>query len=140
MTDVCGVRVGDHADFEKTVTAEDILKFAEVTGDTNPLHSDPEYARKTRFGECIAHGMLSAGFISAVLGTKLAPNACAIYLSQSLRFMRPVKVGDTIRATVEVKGVEPEKRTLTLETECFNQKDELVTKGEAVIMLDPVNA
>jgi len=140
MTDVCGVRVGDHADFEKTVTAEDILKFAEVTGDTNPLHSDPEYARKTRFGECIAHGMLSAGFISAVLGTKLAPNACAIYLSQSLRFMRPVKIGDTIRATVEVKGVEPEKRTLTLETECFNQKDELVTKGEAVIMLDPVNA
>jgi 3-hydroxybutyryl-CoA dehydratase len=140
MTDVCGVRVGDHADFQKTVTAEDIVKFGEVTGDTNPLHSDPEYARKTRFRECIAHGMLSAGYISAVLGTKLAPHACAIYLSQSLRFMRPVKVGDTIRATVEVKGVEPEKRTLTLETECFNQNDELVTKGEAVIMLDPVNA
>lgn len=138
MTDVCGVRVGDHADFEKTVTADDIVKFAEVTGDTNPLHSDPDYAKKTRFGECIAHGMLSAGFISAVLGTKLAPHACAIYLSQSLRFMRPVKVGDTIRATVEVKGVEPEKRTLTLETECFNQNSELVTKGEAVIMLDPV--
>ena len=134
------MRVGDHADFEKTVTADDILKFAEVTGDTNPLHSDPEYAKKTRFGECIAHGMLSAGFISAVLGTKLAPNACAIYLSQSLRFLRPVKVGDTIRATVEVKGVEPEKRTLTLETECFNQNNDLVTKGEAVIMLDPVNA
>ena len=69
-----------------------------------------------------------------------APQACAIYLSQSLRFMRPVKVGDTIRATVEVKGLDAEKRTLTLETECFNQNNDLVTKGEAVIMLDPVNA
>jgi 3-hydroxybutyryl-CoA dehydratase len=139
MSDVCGVRIGDHADFEKTVTAEDIQKFAEVTGDHNPLHSDAEYAKKTRFGECIAHGMLSAGFISAVLGTKLAPNCCAIYLSQTLRFLRPVKVGDTVRATVEVKGLEPEKRTLTLETECFNQNGDPVVKGEAVILLDPVN-
>ena len=139
MNDVCGVRIGDHADFEKTVTAEDIQKFADVTGDHNPLHSDTEYARMTRFGECIAHGMLSAGYISAVLGTKLAPHACAVYLSQTLRFLRPVKVGDTIRATVEVKGIEPEKRTLTLETECFNQNNEAVVKGEAVILLDPVN-
>lgn len=139
MTDVCGVRVGDHADFEKTVTTEDIQKFAEVTGDHNPLHSDADYARKTRFGECIAHGMLSAGFISAVLGTKLAPNACAIYLSQTLRFLRPVKVGDTVRATVEVKGIEAEKRMVTLETECFNQNGEALVKGEAVILLDPVN-
>jgi 3-hydroxybutyryl-CoA dehydratase len=138
MSDVCGVKPGDRAEFKKTVTAEDIQKFAEVTGDSNPLHSDPEYAKKTRFGECIAHGMLSAGFISAVLGTKLAPQACAIYLSQTLRFLRPVKVGDTIRAIAEVKGVEPEKRTLTLETECFNQNGEAVVKGEAVILLDPV--
>jgi 3-hydroxybutyryl-CoA dehydratase len=140
MSDVCGVRIGDHAEFEKKVTAEDIQRFAEVTGDTNPLHSDAAYAKKTRFGECIAHGMLSAGFISAVLGTKLAPNACAIYLSQSLRFLRPVKVGDTIRAIAEVKGIEPEKRQLTLETECFNQNGEPVVKGEAVILLDPVEA
>jgi len=138
MTDVCGVRAGDHAEFTKTVTAEDVQKFAEVTGDTNPLHSDPEYAKKTRFRECIAHGMLSAGYISAVLGTKLAPHACAIYLSQTLRFLRPVKIGDTIRAIAEVKGVEPEKRTLTLETECFNQDGEPVVRGEAVILLDPV--
>jgi 3-hydroxybutyryl-CoA dehydratase len=73
VSDVCGVKPGDRAEFQKTVTAEDIQKFAEVTGDMNPLHSDAEYAKKTRFGECIAHGMLSAGFISAVLGTKLAP-------------------------------------------------------------------
>lgn len=139
MNDVCGVRIGDHADFEKIVTADDIQKFADVTGDHNPLHTDLAYAKKTRFGECIAHGMLSAGYISAVLGTKLAPNCCAVYLSQTLRFLRPVKVGDTIRATVEVKGIEPEKRTLTLETECFNQNNEPVVKGEAVILLDPVN-
>jgi 3-hydroxybutyryl-CoA dehydratase len=138
MSEVCGVKAGDRAEYTRTVTAEDIQKFAEVTGDNNPLHSNPEYAKKTRFGECIAHGMLSAGYISAVLGTKLAPHACAIYLSQTLRFLRPVKIGDTIRAVVEVKGVEPEKRTLTLETECFNQDGHAVVKGEAVIILDPV--
>lgn len=138
MSDVCGVKPGDRAEFTKTVTMDDIQKFADVTGDHNPLHSDAEYAKKTRFKECIAHGMLSAGFISAVLGTKLAPHACAVYLSQTLRFLRPVKVGDTIRAIAEVEGVEPEKRTLTLKTECFNQDGAAVVKGEAVILLDPV--
>jgi 3-hydroxybutyryl-CoA dehydratase len=139
MTDgVLGVKVGDRAEFEKKVTQEDIQKFAEVSGDTNPLHRDPEYAQKTRFGQCVAHGMMSAGFISAALGTKLAPHACAVYLSQTLRFLRPVKIGDTIRAVAEVKGIEPEKRTLTLETVCFNQDGEPVVKGEAVILLDPV--
>jgi 3-hydroxybutyryl-CoA dehydratase len=138
MTDVCGVRVGDRAEYERVVTAEDIQRFAEVSGDTNSLHRDPEYAKKTRFGECIAHGMLSAGYISAVLGTKLAPHACAVYLSQSLRFLRPVKIGDTVRAVAEVKGLEAEKRMVTLETDCFNQDGEMVVKGEAVILLDPV--
>ena len=139
MTDgVLGVKVGDRAEFEKKVTAEDIESFARVTGDTNPLHSDQAYARKTRFGECIAHGMISAGFISAALGTKLAPHCCVVYLSQSLRFLRPVKIGDTIKAVAEVKGVEAEKRVLTLETDCFNQNGEPVVKGEAVVLLDPV--
>jgi 3-hydroxybutyryl-CoA dehydratase len=81
-------RVGDRAEFEKTVNAEDIGDFARVTGDTNPLHRDAAYAAKTRFKEPIAHGMLSAGYISAVLGTKLAPSCCAVYVSQSLRFLR----------------------------------------------------
>jgi len=139
MTDgVLGVKVGDRAEFEKKVTAEDIESFARVTGDTNPLHSDQAYAKKTRFGECIAHGMISAGFISAALGTKLAPHCCVVYLSQSLRFLRPVKIGDTIKAVAEVKGVEPEKRVLTLETNCYNQNGEPVVKGEAVVLLDPV--
>ena len=138
MTDVLGVKVGDRAELTRTVTAEDIQKFAEVSGDTNPLHRDADYAKKTRFGECIAHGMLGAGFISAVIGPKLAPHACAVYLSQTLRFLRPVKVGDSIRAIVEVKGVEEEKRMVTLETDCYNQDGDAVIKGEAVILLDPV--
>lgn len=140
MSEVLGVKVGDRAEFTKTVTSEDVQRFAEVTGDMNPLHRDEAYAKKTRFGECIAHGMLSAGYISAALGTNLAPHACAVYLSQTLRFLRPVKIGDTIRAIAEVKGIEPEKRTLTIETECFNQNGDPVVKGEAVILLDPVEA
>lgn len=131
-------RVGDRAEFEKTVTAEDIEAFARVTGDTNPLHRDAAYAAKTRFKEPIAHGMLSAGYISAVLGTKLAPSCCAVYVSQSLRFLRPVKIGDTIKAVAQVKGIEPEKRMYTIETDCFNQNGEPVVKGEAVVLLDPV--
>ena len=133
-----GVRVGDSAEFEKMVTAEDIALFARVTGDTNPLHHDAGYAAKTRFGECIAHGMLSAGFISAALGTKLAPHCCVVYLSQTLRFLRPVKIGDTIKAVACVKGIEHEKRQVTIETDCFNQKGDPVVKGEAVVLLDPV--
>ena len=135
---VLGVRVGDRAEFEKQVTAEDIDLFARVTGDHNPLHRDRAYAAKTRFGDCIAHGMLSAGFISAALGTKLAPHCCVVYLSQSLRFIRPVKIGDTIKAVAQVKGVEPEKRILTIETNCYNQDGNAVVKGEAVVLLDPV--
>ncbi len=136
---VLGVKVGDRAEFEKRVTPEDIDAFARVTGDTNPLHRDSAYAAKTRFGECIAHGMLSAGFISAVLGTKLAPHCCVIYLSQSLRFLRPVKIGDTIKAVAEVKGIEPEKRMATVETACYNQAGDAVVKGEAVVLLDPMD-
>jgi 3-hydroxybutyryl-CoA dehydratase len=135
-----GVKVGDRAEFEKTVSADDIALFAQVTGDTNPLHQDAAYAAKTRFGECIAHGMLSAGFISAALGTKLAPHCCVVYLSQNLRFLRPVKIGDTIKAVAQVKGIEHEKRQATIETDCFNQKGEPVVKGEAVVLLDPISA
>ena len=140
MSDVLGVTVGHKAEFRKTVTADDIQKFAEVSGDTNLLHRDAAYAKKTRFGECIAHGMLSAGFISAVLGTKLAPNACVIYLNQTLRFLRPVKVGDTVTSVAEVQSLDAEKRTLTLETNCYNQNGEPVVKGEAVVLLDAVEA
>ena len=136
---VMGVKVGDRAEFEKMVTAEDVARFADCTGDMNPLHRDPDYAAKTRFGQCIAHGMLSAGFISAVLGTKLAADCCVIYLSQSLRFLRPVKIGETIRAVAEVKGTDPQRRIVTVQTDCFNQDGEPVVKGEAVVLLDPLS-
>ncbi len=82
--------------------------------------------------------MLSAGFISAVLGTKLAPDCCVIYLSQSLRFLRPVKIGETIRAVAEVKGTDVQRRMVTVQTDCFNQNGEPVVKGEAVVLLDPL--
>ena len=131
-------QVGHRAEYERIVTAEDIQKFADVTGDTNPLHRDAAFAAKTRFGEPIAHGMLSAGYISAVLGTKLAPARVAVYLSQSLRFLRPVKIGDTIKAVAEVKEIDAEKGTYTLETICYNQGGDLVVKGEAVVLLDAI--
>lgn len=136
--DVLGVRVGDRAEFTKTVTSEDVVLFASVTGDTNPLHLDEAYAGKTRFRQRIAHGMLSAGFISAALGTKLAPHACVVYLSQSLRFQRPVAIGDTVTASVEVTKVDPGRRFVTLNTRCANQRGEEVLTGEALVLLDPV--
>ena len=122
----------------KTVSADDIQKFIEVSGDTNPLHSDPEYARRTRFGECIAHGMLGAGFISAAVGT-LSSHACAIYLTQTLRFLRPISVGDTIRSVAEVKKIDPETRQATLNTVCYNQRDEPVVTGSALVLLEPLD-
>jgi 3-hydroxybutyryl-CoA dehydratase len=137
MSDALPVKAGDKAEYERKVTAEDIADFARVSGDTNPLHRDAVYAAKTRFGEPIAHGMLSAGYISAAIGTKLAPDCVAVYLSQSLRFLRPVKIGDTVKAVAEVKETEPEKRIVTLDTVCYNQDGEPVVKGEAVILLDP---
>ncbi|MBI1885912.1 MAG: MaoC family dehydratase [Chloroflexi bacterium] len=137
VADVLGVKVGDRAEFRKTVTRDDIVRFAEVTGDANPLHLDEAYAGRTRFGRNVAHGILSAGFISAALGTKLAPNCCVIYLSQSLRFLRPVFIGDEVRAVVEAKGVDPQKRIVTVKTECYNQDGEPVVTGEAVVLLDP---
>ncbi len=131
-----GIKVGDTAAFEKTVSEQDIVDFARVTGDEQPLHLDDAYAAKTRFKRRIAHGMLSAGFISAALGTKLAPHATVIYLSQSLRFLRPVFPGDTVTATVEVTAVDPERRFVTCSTECVNQDGTLVLTGEATVLLD----
>jgi 3-hydroxybutyryl-CoA dehydratase len=133
---VLGVKIGDKVQFTKTVSDEDIQKFAEVTGDNQPLHLDDAHAAKTRFKRRIAHGMLTAGFISAALGTKLAPNATVVYLSQSMRFRAPVYPGDTITATITVTKVEPEKSFVTCSTDCTNQSGEAVTTGEALVLLD----
>jgi 3-hydroxybutyryl-CoA dehydratase len=133
---VLGVKVGDTASFENTVSDEDIVAFARVTGDEQPLHLEDAFAGTTRFKRRIAHGMLSAGFISAALGTRLAPDAVVIYLSQSLRFLRPVYPGDTITANLEVTSVDAEKRFVTCSTECVNQSGETVLTGEATVLLD----
>jgi len=125
-------KVGDTAEMSKTVTEEDIVLFAKVTGDHNPVHVSREFAEKTRFGERIAHGMLSAGLISAVIGMKLPGPGC-LYLSQTLNFRGPVKIGDEITAHVEVAEVISEKR-LRLKTECRNQRSETVLDGEAIIV------
>ncbi len=135
---VLGIKIGDTAEFTKTVSDDDIAKFAEATGDNQPLHLDDAYAAKTRFKKRLAHGMLSAGFVSAALGTKLAPNATVIYLSQSLRFQRPVFPGDTITARLEVTAIDPEKRFVTCKTECANQDSQAVLSGEAQVLLDPL--
>ena len=125
---------GQSAETSKTITSADIMSFAEATGDFNPVHVDDEAAKKSPFGERIAHGMLSAGLISAVLGMKL-PGPGAIYMSQSLRFVRPVKIGDTITARAEVIEVMTAKKRARLATTCRNQKGEMVLDGEALVLV-----
>ena len=132
------VKVGDRAMMTRTVSGDDVVAFARVTGDDQPLHLDDAWAAKTRFGRRIAHGMLSAGFISAVLGTKLAPGAVVVYLSQQLRFRLPVAIGDTITAEAEVTALDEEKRIATVRTDCLNQRGEAVVRGEATVLLDPL--
>lgn len=130
------LNVGYSASFSKTVTEADIILYAGISGDTNPVHLDAEYARSTRFGQRIAHGMLTAGFISAVLGTKL-PGPGAIYLGQTLRFLKPVYIGDTITATATVDGYDRERGRLKVATICRNQHGEEVLTGEADILYRP---
>jgi 3-hydroxybutyryl-CoA dehydratase len=129
------IQVGQSAELAKTVTETDIALFAGVTGDFNAVHIDAVAAAQSRFGERIAHGMLSAGFISAVLGMRL-PGAGSVYLSQSLKFTKPVRIGDTVTARVEVLEVVATKRRVRLATTCRNQNGETVVEGEAVVMVD----
>lgn len=127
---------GERATFSKTITEADITGFAGLTGDFNPLHVDDEFARQSRFGGRIAHGMLTAGLISAVLGMRL-PGPGGIYVSQTLSFKRPVHVGDTVTAVAEVLRFHSGRRLLTLRTTCHNQRQEIVVEGEAVCLVAP---
>lgn len=126
---------GQAATFSKTISEADIYAYAGISGDFNPLHVNAEFAKGTRFGERIAHGMLTAGLISAVLGTRL-PGPGAIYLSQTLQFVNPVRIGDTITAKAEVVAYQAEKRILTLRTTCTNQQGQHVVEGQAVLLVD----
>ena len=124
--------VGDTAQFTKTVSEADVYLFAGVTGDFNPAHIDEEYAKKTYFGTRIAHGLLSAGFISTVLGNRL-PGPGSVYLRQELTFLGAVKIGDTITAAVEVLEIDTVKGRVRLLTTCDNQEGKRVLTGEAVV-------
>jgi 3-hydroxybutyryl-CoA dehydratase len=124
--------VGQSAETTRVVGAADIEAFAAVSGDVNPVHLDEAYAKTTTFGGRIAHGMLSAAYISAVLGNQL-PGPGAIYLSQSLRFRRPVKVGDAVTARVTVKSLDAEKAHAVFETLCL-VNGRTVLDGEALIL------
>lgn len=127
------IELGDQATFSKTIAEIDIYQFAGITGDFNPMHMDAEFAKKTIFGERIAHGMLTASFISTVLGMKL-PGPNTIYLSQSSRFLAPVKIGDTIKVIVEVVEKIDHKRQIRLRTTVVNQMGTIVVDGEALVM------
>lgn len=127
------IQIGDKASFTKTVSESDVYQFAGITGDYNPVHINSEYANQTVFKERVAHGILTAGFISAVLGTKL-PGTDTIYLSQNLDFKAPVKIGDTVTAEVEVLEKKDRKKIIRLRTIVKNQLDVIVVDGEAVVM------
>ena len=130
--------VGQSATYSRTVTEADVVLYAGVTGDMNPAHLDQVWAERTRFGGRIAHGMLTAGYVSAVMAMRL-PGPGTIYLQQTLRFTRPVKIGDTVTARAEVLELIPEKRRARMKTTVENQRGELVLDGEALVMLAEEN-
>ena len=127
------INIGDVGSFTKTVTEFDVYSFAGVTGDMNPIHINTEYAGESVFGKRIAHGILSVGFISNVLGNQL-PGPGAVYLKQECLFLKPVFIGDTISARVEVIRKDEDKNRVWLRTYCTNQRQEVVLDGECLMM------
>ena len=128
------MKPGDSAEITKTIEQADVDAFAELTGDHNPIHVDEEFAKTTRFGLRIAHGMLAASLISSVLANKL-PGEGSVYLGQTLEFVKPVFPGDEITARVTVKEIREDKPIIKLETLCINQRDEIVIRGEATVLV-----
>ncbi len=127
------LRVGDSASLSRTLTYRDIELFAIMSGDVNPAHVDKEFADSDMFHKIIAHGMWGGALISTVLGTQL-PGPGAIYLGQSLRFRRPVGLGDTITVTVKVAEMDEDKHRVTLECQAANQRGEIVISGTAEVI------
>jgi 3-hydroxybutyryl-CoA dehydratase len=124
--------IGTQATLSRTITEDDILLFALVSGDHNPIHLDAEYAEKSLFGKRIAHGFLIGSLISAVLGNDM-PGPGSIYLGQTLKFLAPIHIGDTVTVTVKVVAIREDKRIITLHTDCTNQQGTLVLSGEATV-------
>ncbi|MGE3467154.1 MAG: MaoC family dehydratase [Pyrinomonadaceae bacterium] len=130
------IRIGDSFSTEREVTDELIRQFADVSGDYNPIHLDEDFAAKTQFGRRIAHGALSGAFISAVLGHEFAERRI-VYLSQTLKFIAPTFIGDTITARATVTKIREDRGIVFLETVCTNQNDEITVTGEGVVMILP---
>ncbi len=128
------LHVGQTASFTKTITDADISHFVAITGDVNPLHVDGEFAKSTFFGQRIAHGMLTASFFSTLVGMHI-PGFGAIYRSQTLEFLRPVHIGDTISAVFEVTAIDREANRIDIDCYLSNQRGEKVTTGKAVASL-----
>jgi 3-hydroxybutyryl-CoA dehydratase len=126
------LKVGETARFSKTVSESDVYLFAGVTGDLNPAHVNEDYAQDTFFKTRIAHGMLSASFISTVIGTML-PGPGTVYMRQEVSFLAPVKFGDTVTAIVEVVEIMTDKKRVRLKTFCINQENTTVVDGEALV-------
>jgi 3-hydroxybutyryl-CoA dehydratase len=126
------IKVGDTAEFAKTVTETDIYLYAGITGDFNPAHVNEVYAKNTFFKTRIAHGMLTAGFISAIIANQL-PGPGTIYLKQDLSFLAPVHIGDTITGRVEILELIPEKNRVRIKTTCSNQDGVMVISGEGLV-------
>lgn len=127
------IQIGTSASLSKTITQEDVLKFADVTNDYNPVHVDPDFAAQSMFKKQIAHGMISAGLISAVLGTQL-PGMNTIYMGQDLSFKNPVFLDDTLTATVECIDKHERRHVLTFKTMVTNQDGKVVTEGSAKVL------
>ena len=133
-TAIQSLAIGQSVEVPTVVTAHMVELFAEATGDRNPVHLDEEFAAKSRFGGRIAHGMLTAGFVSAAIASKL-PGPGSIYMGQTLRFSRPVMLGDTVTVKLQVIEIITEKKRVRLSTVCTNQKGETIMEGEATVMV-----
>lgn len=134
VTKYSDIKLGQVAKVVQTITEDDIQTFGDLSGDYNPLHFNDEWAKTTIFGGRIAHGLLTASFISTTIGMHL-PGPGTIYMSQSMRFLGPVRIGDTITAQVEVIKLNDEKERVTLKTICTNQDGKVVLDGEALVTL-----
>ena len=134
VTKYSDIKMGQSAEVIHTVTEKDIQVFGDLSGDYNPLHFNEDWAKTTMFRGRIAHGILTAAFISTAIGMHL-PGPGTIYMSQSMRFLGPVRIGDTITARVEVVMLNDEKERITLKTTCTNQEGKVVMDGEALVTL-----
>ncbi len=128
------IRIGDRDSFSKTITESDVATFAGLVGDFSPQHVDAEYARRSRLGRRTAHGILAGGLIAAVVNNRLPGPGCT-WLSQQLEFLAPIFIGDTLTARVEVVAWEPERRLVTLKTDCHNQEDRQVVAGLVTLIM-----